>query len=57
MIGPVIERDKAGMVLQQHSELSRMMACYLQLAEEIVVEGFKGDAWFGSAKAVAELGP
>ena len=60
MIGPVIERDKAGMVLQQHSELGGMMAYCLQLAEEIAVlrirEGFKGDAWFGSAKAVAELG-
>ena len=56
MVGLEIQRGKAGMVLQQHSELSRMMACYLQLAEEIVVEGFKGDAWFGSAKAVAELG-
>jgi len=49
------------MALQQlSSELGGMMACCLQLAEEIAVpeirEGFKGDAWFGSAKAVAELG-
>ena len=55
-----IKRGKAGMALQQHSELGGMMACCLQLAEEIAVpgirEGFKGDAWFGSAKAVAELG-
>ena len=48
------------MALQQHSELGGMMACCLWLAEEIAVpkirEGFKGDAWFGSTKPVAELG-
>jgi len=37
-----------------------MAHCLPSLAEEIAVpgirEGFKGDAWFGSAKAVAELG-
>ena len=60
MVGLEIQRDKAGMALQQHSELGGMMACCLQLAEEIAVprirEGFKGDAWFGCAKSVAELG-
>ena len=59
IIGLEIHRGKAGMALQQHSELSKMMACCLWFAEEIAVpgirEGFKRDAWFGSAKAVAEL--
>jgi len=48
MVGLEIQRGKAGMVLQQHSELGGMMSCCLRLAEEIAVpgirEGFKGDA-------------
>jgi len=60
MVGLEIQRGKAGMVLQQHSELGGTMACCLWLAEETAVprirEGLKGDAWFGIAKAVAELG-
>ena len=59
MVRLEIQRGKAGMG-QQHSELGGTMACCLWLAEEIAVprirEGFKGDAWFGGAKAVAELG-
>jgi hypothetical protein len=58
MVALEIQRGKVGMSTQRHMEHGGTTACCLRLVEQFSIpssrEGFIGDAWFGSVKAVAQ---